>query len=38
MNDMEEKRYPGVGLLLVLVSGAAFWGTVGVLVRALVSG
>lgn len=23
----EEKRYPGVGLLICLVTGAAFWGT-----------
>jgi hypothetical protein len=26
--ELGEKRYPGVGLLLCLVTGAAFWGTV----------
>jgi len=28
----EEKRYPGVGLALVLVTGALFWGAVAWLV------
>lgn len=28
----EEKRYPGIGLLMVLGFGLIFWGTVGWLV------
>ncbi len=29
---MEEKRYPGIGLLLCLGTGLAFWGTVAYLI------